>query len=123
MIDFDTENGRMLAEHASGDSYRTIGRRHGRSHEGARQIVIRESTQFIDRVELDLYVAAKLESMGCEAEWPTFVIPFGEDWQTALSFFQWTVNRLTARDVHVAVRNRPTPAGHVFLLSLREESS
>jgi len=39
VIDFDTITRRMVVEHASGDSYRTIGRRHGMSHEAARQIV------------------------------------------------------------------------------------
>ena len=122
MIEIDTSSRRMVLEHAGGDSYRTIGRRHGMSHEAARQIVLREGTKFVDSVELDLYLAAKLERMGRDAAWPTLLVPFQHqsDWQTALRLLSWLVDRLRGRDVPVHVRNRPTPAGHVFMLSLEE---
>jgi hypothetical protein len=120
VIEFDTTTPRMVAEHARGDGYRAIGRRHGMSHERARQIVMCEGTRFVDSIEMDLYVAAKLEKMGREAAWPTMLIPFQDqaEWQTALALVQWVTDRLRARDVPVHVRNRTTPVGHALQLTL-----
>jgi len=120
VIDFDTTPRQMLVEHVGGDSFRKIGQRHKVSHEYARQLVIREGTRFVDGIELDLMVAAKLEKMGREATWPAMAVPFQEqgDWQRALAVFQWVVNRLRARDVDVQVLTRPTSAGTVFMLTL-----
>ena len=119
MIEIDVTR-QMVGEHAHGDSYRTIGQRHGLSHEAARQVVLREATKFVDSVECDLYLAAKWEAMGRQAEWPTLVVPHqpGDGWSVALSLLQLVVDRLKARDVPVHVQTRPTPDGSVFQLSL-----
>ena len=54
----------LLVEHARGDSYRQIGRAHALSHEAARQTVLRESSAFLNQVEMDLMLAWKLEQQG-----------------------------------------------------------
>src|SRR4051794_32748070 len=103
----------MLAEHAAGDSYRAIGRRHGWSHEHARRVVLREGTKFVDQVELQLMVAAKHEQMGRhdEAEWPGLAVPHqpGDGWQRSLSLLQWTVDQLRERGMAVLVTTRSLP--------------
>ena len=110
----------MLGEHARGDTYRVLGERYGYSHEGVRKLLIREGTRMVNEVEVNLYLASKQEQMGREAKWPTFLVPHQEqsDWQTALGLFQWIVDRLKARAVHVQIRSRPTSAGTAFQLVL-----
>ena len=116
----DAEAHPMLVAHAAGDSYRVIGKAHGLSHEAARQTVLREATEFLNELELSLYVALKLEKLGreAEAEWPTVVVPFGPDWSTANAVIQWVVDRLRGRDVDVHVTHKPTPDGVVFQLRI-----
>jgi hypothetical protein len=112
----------LLAEHARGDSYRAIGERHGLSHEGARQVVMRDSTVFLDRLEMDLLLAWKLEQQGraAEAQWPGLALPHqpGDGWQLGLALFQWIVDKLKARDLDVQVQTQATPNGVVFLITL-----
>lgn len=116
---------RLVAEHARGDSYRTIASRHDISRETARQIVLRDGRRFIDSMELGLYIAWKLEQQGREdeAEWPALVVPFQDqqDWQLALSLLQFTVAQLREdRGLDINVRNQRTPDGHVFQLTIEE---
>lgn len=121
MIEFTERE--LLTEHVRGDSYRAIGVRHGISHETARKLVIAQGTQYVNEIEMSLYLADKLESIGGVGEWPTLLVPHQAqgDWQTALSLLQWTVDRLRARSVAVAIRSRPTPAGTAFQLTLGED--
>ncbi len=42
----------LLAEHVAGASFRALGERHNLSHEGARQVVMRQSTAFANECEL-----------------------------------------------------------------------
>jgi hypothetical protein len=110
----------MLTEHARGDSYRTIGARHGVSHEYVRQTVIRAGRRFVDGVELDLYVAWKLTQQGreTEAEWPALVVPHSPEWSTSIGLVQWLVDQLRQRDLDVHVRTQPTPNGSLFMLMI-----
>jgi hypothetical protein len=118
----DADSYPLLAEHARGDSYRTIGRRHGLSHEGARKAVMRQGSAFVNRVEMDLMVAAKYERMGLtsKAVWPGLAIPHGPGWQLGLSLLQWLVDELRDRKLAVRVLTRSVPNGIVFLLTLEE---
>lgn len=123
MIDIEPTAHRMLGQHASGSSYRQIGRAHGMSHEGVRQIVLREGRLFVDRVELALMIAAKYSAMGREdrVEWPTLLIQHGEvaDWQTGMALFQWLCDRLRGRGIRPQVIHRSTPDGaHAFMSTL-----
>lgn len=117
----------LLAEHAAGDSYRTLGQRHGCSHESARQVVMRQATALVNDVQMTLYVAAKLEAMGRhgEAKWPGLVVPHqpGDGWRLSLSLLQLVVGRLRERGVAVVVQTRPVPNGIVFQMTLGEESA
>jgi hypothetical protein len=112
----------LLAQHAAGDSYRTLAGRHGLSHESARQVVLRQATALVNEVEMALYTASKHEALGREAEadWPGLVVPHqpGDGWQLGMSLLQYVVDRLRARDVDVQVRTGPLPDGIVFLLTL-----
>ena len=100
-MDIDATTQELLTEHARGDSYRTIGQRHGMSHEAVRQVVIREGRRFVDRVELDLYVAWKLTQQGrkTEAQWPAIAVAHSLEWSTAIALVQWLVDELRARDL------------------------
>src|SRR4051794_21629825 len=112
----------MLAEHAAGDSYRTLGQRHGMSHEAARQVVVREGRRFVDEVERDLLVAWKLTQQGSEAEaqWPTFLVPhqLQEGWQKAFAFWSWVVDQLKSRGLGVHLRHTPTRSGSAVQLTI-----
>ena len=112
----DDRDQAILMERASGDTLREIGDKHGLSPEGVRVVLIREATRQLNQLELDLMVADRAERKGGVAEWPTFLVPFQEQdgWQTALSYFQWVLDRLRARGVQVTVTTRQTPAGTVF---------
>jgi len=116
----DLDSTRLLAEHARGDSLRTIGRRHGVSHETARQIVADRGAQLIDDLAYDLQVAEGFERQGLDAEWPTYLVPFQvqEDWQHALALFDWSVAELRRRGLDVEIVTRHTVAGVAFMLTL-----
>ena len=79
-------------------------------------------TDFVNSVELSLYLAQKLERMGRQddAVWPTFLIPAErqDDRQRALDLVQYVVDRLRARDLTIVVTHRPVDGGQVFMLTL-----
>jgi len=116
MTDADT----ILAEHARGDSLRTIGKRHGVSHETARRLVLERGSQLIADLAYDLQVAERCERQGLTAEWPTYLIPFQAqaDWQDALAMFDWTVKQLRARGFRVEIVSRTTPAGMALMVTV-----
>lgn len=109
-IDQSERNKQLLLERISGDTLNDIAIRHSMSLQRAHQIVVREGTRHIDRLELDLMLAQKT------GEHPTFVVPFQEQtgWKAALSHFQWCLDRLRGRGVRVKVTTRQTKAGTVF---------
>ena len=112
----------MLAEHARGDSLRTIGKRHGIGHETARRLILQTGSSLIRDLMADLLVGEAHQKRGQEPEWPTMLIPFGlqaQDWADSLDFFSWAVKQLRNRDFDVQVVTRHVPeAGVVFMLTL-----
>ena len=106
----------MLAEHVGGDSYRTLGRRHGFSHEKARRLVLQQGSELIRDLECDLITATRGED-----EWPTCLIPYQprSDWRNAILMFDWCVSSLRDRGFEIEVRTRPTKVGVCFMLTTR----
>ena len=121
-MNIDVEAVQLVADHARGDGFRTIGRRLGVSHEQARRLWARQNREHLDNIELALMVAAKYEAMGRreDADWPVIPVPFQDQtgWQAALALLQATVDELRRRDVPVRVHSLPTPAGTGFALTL-----
>jgi hypothetical protein len=119
-IHIDMSGHQMLRDHARGDSLRTIAANHGCSHEHVRQVVLQESRRFIDRLEIDLMLAWKLEQQerADEAQWPCFMVPHGPDWTTGIATVQWCVDALRERDLAVEVITKPHPDGALFALTL-----
>ena len=106
----------MLAEHARGDSLRTIGRRHGVGHETVRRVVLAQGSSLIRDLERDLRAR----------DWPTILIPFGQqpvEWQEALLMLEWARKRLWERGWDVRVCTRPSRQGAMFKLTIEEEKS
>ena len=103
----------MLAEHARGDSLRTIGKRHGVSHETARKIVLQTGSALIRDLERDLTLAELQRDGGVESVWPTILIPpqIQSDRMDALTMFFWARDRLIARGWAIEVTTRHVPGG------------
>jgi hypothetical protein len=119
-IHIDMSGHQLLAEHAQGDSLRTIAARHGCSHEHVRKVVLQEARRFIDRIELDLMIAWKLEQQQRqdEAQWPCFMVVHGPDWSVGISTVQWCVDQLRARDLDINVITKPHPNGALLALTI-----
>lgn len=102
---------RIVLERARGDTFGQIGERHGISYQRV-QTIVRDARRSIDKLELDLLKATKT------GELPALLVPNQdqEDRQTALSYLQWCVDQLRARDVEVKVAPRSTPEGMAFIL-------
>jgi hypothetical protein len=81
-----------------------------------------DERKLLTRIEMDLYLAAKLErdGRGQEARWPVWLIPNGPDRQLALDAFQQIVDSLRRRGVDVVVTHTPAPGGEAFMLTLPE---
>lgn len=111
----------MLAEHARGDSLRTIGKRHGVSHEQARRLILQTGSALIRDLERDLLLAELTRDQGKEPDWPTMLVPFGlraQDWADSLDFFSWSTKRLRERGWAIEIITRHVPeAGVVFMLT------
>jgi len=119
-LDLDSD---IVRAHVTGDSFRQIAADRGVSHETARKHYVRDSRKWLDETEMHLLVAAKLESVGrdAEAEWPSMVIAHGgpiSDWQLALDVLEWTTTELRERGLPVVVESRHTEDGHVFQLRI-----
>jgi hypothetical protein len=92
--------------------YNFIGRSFGVTGQRAHKIV-REATEHLNRLELELLKATKTgEAVG-------LAIPHGntqEERQDALDYLDWVQHQLSGRGVHVSVDHRPTTEGSVFFL-------
>lgn len=111
----------MLAEHARGDSLRTIGKRHNVSHETARRVILQQGSALVDDLSRTLILAEAAQHQGAEALWPAIVIPFGQpqnDWQDAHIMFDWAVKKLRQRGFDISIVSRSTKAGIVLMLTV-----
>jgi hypothetical protein len=118
------DGGQLLHEHAAGVSFRQLGRRHGVSHERARQLVIAE----LDNLVFD----STIRVLSPDLDNPAFVIPNQAqgDRATALRVVDMVRHGVRAKGVKVktvvrhvrpgAVDNHgvPSPGGTVFMLEL-----
>jgi hypothetical protein len=121
----ETEIHPMLREHVAGDSLRTIAARNGTvSHETVRTTVFRESTRFVDSVELQILVAWKYTDLGRadEAAWPVLLIPNQdqEDRALALRLLGWVLDRLSERGLKTKLVHTATPNGSAFMITAEE---
>ena len=99
----------VLAEHARGDSLRTIGARHGVSHELVRRVVLREGSAVLRDLTTDLLTNG----------WTSILIPYGQqerDWRDAHIMLTWSVRNIRESGLEIEVRTRPTWEGVGFEL-------
>lgn len=99
----------IVAEHEQGDFYYEIAERHGVSMQRVGMICQRARQQ-IDEFELGLLRSIKT------GEYPTQLIPSGEGYSTANSYFQWVMHSLRLRGVDFRVITRKADVGTVFQL-------
>jgi hypothetical protein len=99
----------LVLARESGATLAEVGRRHGVSHQRVAS-VMRHATEFVDKVEMDLLVARKEDSL-C-----AFVIPFGPDYSLAQQVADWLLRRLRARDLDLKVSTRRTPDGLLLVI-------
>jgi hypothetical protein len=100
----------MILARADGDSMSSIAEDNGVTRQRVHQIVVNEARQYLDRLELELLKNIKTDDL------VLYVIPYNEDYSTAIAFFDWTVARLRERDVKVKVHHRKSKEGVVFAL-------
>jgi hypothetical protein len=72
--------------------------------------IIRDATELVTKIELDLVVARKKGEVGA------FVVPYGPDYELAMAFGAWLVHRLRDRDLDIRVTTRRAPNGLALLL-------
>ena len=106
-------NEQVLIERASGDTLHEIGRRHGVSHVAVHGIVVRQTRRHIDKIELDLMVAAKLD----QAYGLAVPNQLQADRAVALSYVTWVIRQLRERGVEVEVETKGAPDGMIVLLT------
>ena len=86
-----------------------IGEQFGVSHQRVAAIV-RDATQLVNRVELDLMVARKT------GEACAYVIPYGPNYSLAMEFSNWLIRRLRDRGVKLTVTTRRASNGLALVL-------
>ena len=107
----------ILQEFVAGDSFRTIGRRHGFSHEQARRVVRKRVRQHVDDLELLIMVAQK-EGVELTYPVPGTSGPFAD---AVVEYVRLMAAELAERGVRCAIRYTPTPDG--FALGLVPETT
>jgi hypothetical protein len=114
----------LLREHVGGSSYRKIAARHDLNRETVRTTVIEAERQYLGGIAYALYDQWRdLEALK-EVEPIYYFVPFQEDQnelQVALSFFQWTIDRLRALQIPLRVETVRKPDGIAFALLLNPE--
>jgi hypothetical protein len=100
---------RVVREHEAGDTYQSIGERHGITRQYA-HLIVSKARQHVDSLELDLLRAKKT------GEHPTLLVPFGPDYTLAQDYLQFCRDQLRARGVRVKVRAKQTKEGTAFQL-------
>jgi hypothetical protein len=101
---------RIVLERDQGEPYTVIAARAGVSYQRARAVVA-DATAFLNRVELDLLAATKT------GECCAYLVPFGVDYQVAMSFGDWLCRQLRERGVQLEVTTRTAANGVALLLT------
>src|SRR5438270_13816500 len=89
----------MLLERESGEMLASVAQRHGVTTQRVSAIV-RDATEFVNRMELDLMVARKTD------EQCIYVVPFSEHYVLAVAFGDWLIHRLRERGLRLHVETR-----------------
>jgi hypothetical protein len=97
----------IWTQRMSGDSLAAIGHRFGLSAEGVRLIVDRYGTKQVDDLELRLMANRGSDDL------EVFVIPDhqGENFNAAITHFQWCVTQLAKRGITTRIHYRPVHNG------------
>ena len=108
----------MLAQHCSGDSYRTIAEQVPLSHETIRKTVIECGKQLIADFERVLILAEAARYQGRDPVWPAAVIPpqLQVDRIDAINTVTWLIRRLRERGWQLEIETCTPPAGGIVLM-------
>jgi hypothetical protein len=121
MANTSTPPEQLLREHVAGSSYRNLAARHGSNRETVRHTVMAEEKRYLGGVAYCLYEQWRdLEALK-EVTPIFYFVPFQpnqQDMQLALSFFQWTIDKLRALQIPLRVETVRKPDGIAFQVLL-----
>jgi hypothetical protein len=99
----------IVLQREQGVTLAAIGEQFGVSHQRVSAIV-RDATELVTRVELDLMVARKT------GEVCAYLIPYGPNYTLAMDFSAWLVRQLRRRDIELTVSTRRASNGLALVI-------